>query len=263
MSGVLRVWPWLVARPIAHRGLHDKSRGIIENSLAAASAAIAGNFAIESDVQATRDGEAVVFHDEKLDRLTVASGDLRLRSAAEIVEIGYRGGKGLIPTFADLLATVAGRVPLIVEVKSRFDGDLGLARRVGALIGDYPGPLALKSFDPEILVYLRSCTPAYPLGLVAQASYDEEDWPGLSPQRRRMLTAFSDYERTQPDFLSWNITDLPHAVATLWRHGLGLPLLAWTVRTSAQADIGARFADQIIFEELDIVTKRQHNQVIT
>jgi glycerophosphoryl diester phosphodiesterase len=251
LSAAPAAWPWLVSRPIAHRGLHAKSQGIIENSLAAAAAAIARNYAIECDVQMTKDGEAVVFHDEKLDRLTPARGDLHDRSALEVVQIGYRDGEGRIPLLTDLLAAVAGRVPLIVEIKSQFDDDFRLAARVAALIANYNGPLALKSFDPAILAHFRKAALARPLGLVAQASYDEADWPDLSWERRQALATFACYERTRPDFLSWNIADLPHATTTLWRSGLCLPLLTWTVRTSEQAGIAARFADQIVFEGLD------------
>lgn len=251
MSDAPAAWSWLASRPIAHRGLHAESRGIIENSLAAAAAAIAHNYAIECDVQMTKDGEAVVFHDEKLDRLTPAHGDLHDRSAFELVRIGYRDGEGRIPLLTDLLAAVAGRVPLIVEIKSRFDDDLRLAARVAALIADYSGPLALKSFDPAILAHFRETALARPLGLVAQAAYDAADWPDLSREKRQALATFADYQRTRPDFLSWNIADLPHATTTLWRSGLCRPLLTWTVRTPAQAGVAAHFADQIVFEGLD------------
>jgi glycerophosphoryl diester phosphodiesterase len=241
-------WPWLTARPIAHRGLHSKSRKIVENSLPAAAAAIADNFAIECDVQATKDGEAVVFHDDDLDRLTSFSGNLRDYTASEVTRIGYRDGPALIPTFDSLLTAVAGRVPLIVEIKSRFDGDLRLTQRITELIRGYAGPLALKSFDTDILVHLRNRALACPLGLVAQATYEEAEWPCLSRDRRNDLATFAAYELAKPDFLSWSVADLPHAVATLWRHGLSLPLLTWTVRTQSQAAIAARFADQMIFE---------------
>ena len=240
-----------MARPIAHRGLHAKGHGLVENSLAAAAAAIAKTYAIECDVQMTKDGEAVVFHDETLDRLTSAHARLCDLSAAEITQIRYCDGEGSIPLLTDFLSAVAGRVPLLVEIKSRFDGDMRLAARVASLIADYSGPLALQSFDPTVLVHFHNSATGRPLGLIAQADYAEAQWPGLSDATRQALTTFSDYARARPDFLAWNIADLPHAVAMLWRTGMGLPLLTWTVRDATQADLAARFADQMIFERFE------------
>jgi glycerophosphoryl diester phosphodiesterase len=239
---------WLAARPIAHRGLHAAECGIVENSVAAAAAAIVANYAIECDVQITQDAEAIVFHDETLDRLTAEQGELRARTARELTTIPYRAGEGRIAAFADFLAKIGGRVPLIVEIKSRFDGDMRLAARVADLIADYSGPLALQSFDPAVLHHLRAAALEHPLGLIAQAHYEEAEWPGLNRPAREALATLADYARVRPDFLAWNVADLPHAVATLWRAGLHLPLLTWTVRTAAEADLAARFADQIIFE---------------
>jgi glycerophosphoryl diester phosphodiesterase len=238
---------WLAARPIAHRGLHAAEGGIVENSAAAAAAAIAANYAIECDVQITKDAEAVVFHDATLDRLTAERSDLRARTARELASIPYRAG-GTIALFSDFLAEIGGRVPLIVEIKSRFDGDMRLADRVTALIADYSGPLALQSFDPAVLHHLRAAAVARPLGLIAQAHYEERVWPGLDRPALDALAALADYPRIRPDFLAWNVADLPHAAATLWRAGLHLPLLTWTVRTAAEADLAAHFADQMIFE---------------
>ena len=137
---------WLVGRPIAHRGLHDRAKGVIENSLSAARAAVADGFAIECDVQLTSDGEAVVFHDAALDRLTAASGPLIERRAAEIGAVALAGAaEDRIPTLGALLDLIGGRVPLICEVKSRFTGDTRLADRVATVAANYPGPMAILS----------------------------------------------------------------------------------------------------------------------
>jgi len=239
---------WLVKRAIAHRGLHAKSRGVIENSLAAALAAIEKNYAIECDVQLAGDGEAVVFHDETLDRLTGVNARLCDLTSREIAEIRFRDGDGKIPLFSDFLATVAGRVPLLVEIKSRFDGDMRLAARVAALSASYSGALALQSFDPAVLMQLRSAGTDRPLGLIAQARYDDPEWRKLSAEERLALAVLAHYGQTRPDFLAWHVADLPHAAATLWREALGRPLLTWTVRDADEGKRATRFADQIIFE---------------
>jgi glycerophosphoryl diester phosphodiesterase len=244
---------WLVARPIAHRGLHDAAVGIVENSLAAARAAVVGNYAIECDVQLSADGEAVVFHDDRLERLTDARGRLDATPLAELTRLRLRGSGETLPTFSRLLETVAGRTPLVVELKSRFDGDPSLARRVAELVAGYDGPLALESFDPDPIAFLRASGAALgvgrvPLGMVAQARYDAAEWPELPEARRAELAQWLHFSRTRPDFLSFNVEDLPHAVAGLFREGLERPVMAWTVRSAARAHAAAQWADQIVFE---------------
>jgi glycerophosphoryl diester phosphodiesterase len=88
---------WIVARPIAHRGLHDKANGIVENTITAAKAAVDGDFAIECDVQLTADGEAVVFHDFTLDRLTGETGEVVRRKASELSGIAITGSSTALP----------------------------------------------------------------------------------------------------------------------------------------------------------------------
>lgn len=244
---------WLTARPIAHRGLHDPSRGVIENSIGAARAAIAAGFAIECDVQPTRDGEIVVFHDDTMERLTGASGKVAALDAAALSAIPLKGSGETIPTFEAFLAAVAGRAPLVVEIKSGFDGDLTAARRAAETLSRYRGPVAVESFDPEPIAFLRAQAAALgiahiPLGIVAEAAYDGADWAALSPARRDEMTHFLHYRRTRPDFLSWNVGDLPHAIPFLLREGLRLPVTVWTVRSRDRAEAAAPWADQIVFE---------------
>src|SRR5215208_2222472 len=108
MQPPTRAFDWLIARPIAHRGLHDAKRGIIENTRSAFAAAMASNYAIECDVQLAADGEAVVFHDDTLDRLALAQGPLIARTSAELKSIMLRGSTDRIGTLADLLGEVRG-----------------------------------------------------------------------------------------------------------------------------------------------------------
>ncbi len=240
---------WLVRRPIAHRGLHDRAAGVIENSLAAARAAIAGEYAIECDVQLTADGEAVVFHDFVLDRLTPASGAIVERRAAELGAVRLSGSSDDgIPTLGVLLDLIGGRVPLICEVKSSFAGDLRLADRVAELAARYAGPLAIKSFDPAVLAHLRGRQSPNPLGIVAEAAYDAAEWPTLTPDRRAGLAALTHVGETRPDFLSWRVHDLPHAAPALFRLALDRPVISWTVRTPDQRQRAATWADQMVFE---------------
>ena len=244
---------WLVARPIAHRGLHDRAAGRIENSIQAARAAIERGFAIECDVQLSADGEAMVFHDFKLDRLTAQTGQVRARKAAELENVVLKDSADRIVALPAFLDLVAGRVPLVIEIKSRFDGDLALTRRVAEILAGRRAPVAIKSFDPDAIAFLRENGAALglagvPLGVVGESRYRKTEWPRLPPQMRIELPNLLHYERTRPDFLSWRVDDLPHAAPFLCRTALGLPVVTWTVRTPEQRANASRWADQIVFE---------------
>ncbi len=244
---------WPTALPIAHRGLHDEKCGVVENSIGAAQAAIAAGFGIECDVQATEDGELVVFHDDALERLTTQSGRVAARKAHELSAIALRGSGESIPTFAAFLEAIGGRTPLVVEIKSDYDGSVTAARRVAELLSGYDGPVVVESFDPDPIAFLRDNGDAFgighvPLGIVGQANYDAQDWPTLPEAQRQEMTQFLHYPRTRPDFLSWSLADLPHAIPFLARSALGLPVTIWTVRTAQEAITARQWADQIVFE---------------
>ena len=248
MSPGASVPDWLVRQPIAHRGLHDRGAGVVENSTTAARAAMSRNYAIECDVQLTADLEAVVFHDFTLDRLTHESGPVEDLRADRLGGVALLGSADRIPLLSAFLATVDGRVPLVCEIKSRFEGDLRLADRVADLAAAYQGPLALKSFDPQVIAHLRSHSWAGPLGIVAEAAYDDPEWSGLAPQLKRDLSHFLHFGETRPDFLSYHVGDLPNAVPYLCRTAIGIPVMAWTVRTPEQRQRAATWADQMVFE---------------
>jgi glycerophosphoryl diester phosphodiesterase len=244
----LRAPDWLTARPIAHRGLHDRARGIIENMPAAARAAIAGNFAIECDIQLTADGEAMVHHDDELGRLTEGSGALLAKTATELKATAFKDTPERMMTLGDLCALVAGRVPLVIEVKSHFDGDRRLVSRMAEVLAAYSGPAVGMSFDPDHVMGLRELLPSRPRGIVAERHYTESDWPEASLAQRRGMTHMRHFFRTQPDFVAYWIDELPAAAPSIARNILGCPLLTWTVRTDEQRQRAARYADQMIFE---------------
>jgi glycerophosphoryl diester phosphodiesterase len=246
---------WLIAQPIAHRGLHDIANGIVENTLAAAEAAAARAMTIECDVQASADGEAMVFHDETLDRLTHSSGPLSQMSRRQIENVRFREGSERIPAFSDLLGRIGGRTPILCEIKSGFDGDMRLADRIAEIAAGYDGPLALKSFDPAIPTHFRGAsTPPgppgrpCPVGVVAEASYEGDYWRALSAGQKASCANFLHYPQTRPDFLSFCVDDLPHSTPFLLRNLASMPVMAWTVRTKAQQRLSAQWADQMIFE---------------
>jgi glycerophosphoryl diester phosphodiesterase len=244
----MRAPDWLTARPVAHRGLHDAARGIIENMPGAAQAAIAGNFSIECDIQLTADGEAMVHHDDALGRLTEGSGALLEKTAAELKAVKFRDTPEHMMTLGDLCALVAGRVPLVIEVKSRFDGDRKLVTRMAQMLASYQGPVVGMSFDPDQVLALREKMPALPRGIVAEREYTAADWPEATPAQRRGMEHLRHAFRTRPHFVAFWVNELPAAAPWIARHIFGLPLLTWTVRTPEQRERAARYADQMIFE---------------
>jgi glycerophosphoryl diester phosphodiesterase len=244
----MRAPPWLTARPVAHRGLHDAARGIMENMPAAAQAAIAGNFSIECDIQLTADGEAMVHHDDALGRLTEGSGALKAMTAAELKSIKFRDTPERMMSLGDLCALVDGRVPLVIEVKSHFDGDRKLVRRMAQVLASYSGPAVGMSFDPDQVLGLRETMPALPRGIVAQRNYDDDYWAKLTPAQRQGMLHLRHAFRTRPHFVAFSVNQLPAPAPWIAHNVFGLPLLTWTVRTPEQRARAAQYADQMIFE---------------
>jgi glycerophosphoryl diester phosphodiesterase len=244
----VRAPDWLTARPVAHRGLHDRARGIIENMPAAAQAAIDGNFSIECDIQLTADGEAMVHHDDALGRLTEGSGALLGMSSGQLRAVKFTDTTERMMSLGDLCALVAGRVPLVIEVKSHFDGDRKLVARMAEVLASYRGPAVGMSFDPHQVLALREKMPQLPRGIIAQRSYDNDSWKKLTPEQRQGMLHLRHTFRTRPHFVAFWVDQLPAPAAWIARNVFGLPLLTWTVRTSEQRERAARYADQMIFE---------------
>jgi glycerophosphoryl diester phosphodiesterase len=244
----MRAPDWLTARPVAHRGLHDNARGIIENMPGAAEAAVAANFGIECDIQLTADGEAMVHHDDELGRLTEGSGALLGKTAAELKATKFRDTSERMMSLADLCALVAGRVTLVIEVKSHFDGDRKLVKRMAEVLRPYRGPAVGMSFDPDQVMALRELMPQLPRGIVAETTYEAADWPEATPAQRRGMLHLRHALRTRPHFVAYWIDELPAAAPWIARNIFGCALLTWTVRTPEQRAKAARYTDQMIFE---------------
>jgi glycerophosphoryl diester phosphodiesterase len=237
---------FLTARPIAHRGLHDASRGVVENTAAAFAAAMAHGYAIECDLQITRDGDAVVFHDDGLERLTTAEGLVKNMTAAGMGALTLRGSTSRIQTLQELLRQVNGKVPLVIELKSHWDGDERLAARTLEALASYSGPYCLMSFDPDVVAALRRLSPATPRGIVAERAFDPYySWLPLA--RQQELRSFSHIVRTRPDFVSFYFEELPFAPVTALR-AAGMPVITWTIRSPSEARQALRHCDQITFE---------------
>jgi glycerophosphoryl diester phosphodiesterase len=239
---------WLTARPVAHRGLHGG--GVIENSLSAAAAAVAANYAIEVDLQLSSDGEIVVFHDDTLDRLTSETGDVVARTAAQLKAVKLKDSSDTVPSLDELLALVAGKVPLVLELKSPWNGEVTLAKKVADRLVNYEGPVAVMSFDPDLVKALRKHAPGLPRGIVAERWYLHPHWNFLSTGRKQYLGLLLHLFRTKPHFVAYAQFDLPAVAPLLARYLFGMPLLSWTVRIERERTRVRKWVDQIIFEHI-------------
>jgi glycerophosphoryl diester phosphodiesterase len=147
----------------------------------------------------------------------------------------------------DLCDLAAGRVPLVIELKSHHDGDRRLVARAADVLSHYAGPAALMSFDPAQIAALREIAPGLPRGLVAER-HRRRAGDGLAAGMKRALAYAPSALRTRLQFLAYGVKDLPGAVPLVARNLLGLPLLTWTVRSDADRQTATRWADQMIFE---------------
>jgi glycerophosphoryl diester phosphodiesterase len=175
-------------------------------------------------------------------------GALRDLSEATLKRVPFHATANRMMSLGDLLDLVDGRVPLVIELKSRFDGDLHLAERAAKVLAGYRGPAAVMSFDPASVIALRRLAPGLVRGIVAERRYAPPEWKHLSVTQRIALPLLLHGWKSRPDFIAYRVDDLAALPPRAARHAFGLPLLTWTVRTEEQRTLAARFADQAIFE---------------
>jgi glycerophosphoryl diester phosphodiesterase len=237
-------------KPIAHRGLHDAAKGIIENTVLAFEAAMARGYGIECDVRPAACSTPMVFHDLTLERLIEAEGPIAAREAATLKRLSYRTVGGSMIDLADLLYLVNGRVPLLIEIKSEWEApDARYLEAIAATAAAYRGPIALMSFDPAVMTGIRALAPQIPRGIVSGLFAGDCWWRGkLGPERAYSLSHLLESGPAAPDFYAYDVAALPTPVTRFVREVLGLPLFTWTVRTQEQREVAARWADAPIFE---------------
>lgn len=237
---------WLTSVPMAHRGLHDIDHGIIENSESAFGAAIGAGYGMECDVQVSLDGEAMVFHDAKLDRLTENSGRMAACNASEIGAMRLGGSSDTVQTLGELLEQIDGKTPLLVEIKKNERKPGALEERTRDLLKSYKGPAAVMSFNPESMGWFAANAPDIPRGQLSTAF--KTGGGSNRPALQRFLARHLLLNRiSRPDFIGYDINHLP-APATSFLRRRGMPILTWTVRTDINRDVASKYADNIIFE---------------
>ena len=229
---------------IAHRGLHDRARGVPENSLPAFECAVAGGYAIELDIHLTKDGQAVVFHDDTLMRMTGKSVNIKDRTYAELQTLALDGTNCRIPLFQDVLTYVGGRVPLLIELKNKgFPG--ALEQTFIRLIRGYRGPYIVESFNPLTIWWLRRHAPQIIRGQLACMEYD-----GMRPGLRTFILSRMLFNCiARPHFISYRLSDITERLSKKCRRQR-IPLLCWTVRKKDEFDKARRLCDGAIFEQI-------------
>jgi len=236
---------WLRSVPVAHRGLHDIEKGIPENSIAAFRAALEAGFAIECDVRLAADGVPMVFHDADLKRLTGVEGKADTLTSAELGRLPILGTGETAPTFAAFLGLVAGRVPLLIEVKNYGDGTAEkLAAATWSVLKGYTGDYAVQSFAPDIVAWFHDHAPHVARGQIAT---DPDSMSSLTEAERAALKTKLAADHGDPDFIAYDVKLLP-APLTDRARAAGKPVLTWTVKTPEQRAIAERHADNMIFE---------------
>ncbi len=234
---------WLTAHPFAHRGLHGE--GAPENTVAAFECALAAGYAIELDVQMLGDGELVVFHDSDLARAVGIARTLAQEDRHTIGRYALFGTAQRIPTLAHVLALVAGRVPLLIEIKNR-PTRAGIEQAVWTQLSRYAGPYAVQSFNPVTVGWFRRHAPAVLRGqLSGSLRYAE-----VSPLERFVSRHLWTIAWSQPHFINYELAALPNAWVQWVARRAALPVLCWTVRTDAERRKADVLGLNYIFENL-------------
>lgn len=227
---------WLTERPIAHRGFHDMNKTRWENTLSAFDAAIARGYAIECDVHLSSDRVPVVIHDDSLQRLAGRDGFVWQRTAAELGTMKVGGTDDHFPTLQETLDLVAGKVPLVVELKGIPGHDQWLVEAVGNVLKRYKGKVAVMSFDHWLIRDFARYMPGIPGGLTA---YGRDN---------QLIEAHFSMLAHDIAFTSYAAGDLPNPFVSFVRDRLKMPVITWTIRDQPAIDLTFQHADQMTFE---------------
>ena len=237
---------WL-CQPFAHRGLHDYSSHIIENSGAAILLAIQKKYAIEIDLQASLDHEPMVFHDLSLERLTNLGGKLREKHSKELKEITYKNSSDKILSLSDILLLVNRQVPILIEIKKSDCNEILFCQNIAENLRNYKGLYAVMSFHPNLIYNCLEVFPDMPRGLIfSNYKRNRYAWP-------RFLMLWSSWQRLiAPQFIAYDVKDIAGITPYIIKHVLGLKLLTWTVRNQTQLKSLQSWVDAPIFEGFEV-----------
>lgn len=228
----------------AHRGLHDNAAGTPENSMAAFRRAVEGGFGIELDVQLTRDGIPVVFHDFTLDRICRGQGKICDYTYNELQQFELCGTQEKIPKLEDVLRLVDGRVPLIVELKIEWT-NMSLCPAVDRLLSEYKGLYCIESFNPLAVFWYRTHRREIVRGQLSDAFLKEGEYVGAFSFLLQNLL-FNWVGR--PDFIAYNCKYPKILSRRICRSFYHSKAAAWTIRSKEQLAEAKKYFDIFIFD---------------
>lgn len=230
---------WLTDKPIAHRGLFDSESP--ENSLPSFKNAVEHGFPIELDVRLTDDKTIVVFHDDKLGRMTDSDGYVSNLKESNLNTLKLLKTDCCIPTFEQVLETVNGKVPLLIEIK-KVVKSFALEEKLIDMLKSYNGDYAVESFDPYSMEYFYKNAPQIMRGQLS--SYFHNSNIDLSHRDKMRLKKLKYNTLSHPDFIAYKVSNLPNKYVK----NCGLPVVAWTVKSESQAQKISDICDNYIFE---------------
>lgn len=229
----------------AHRGLHDISVSVPENSLAAFSRAVQKGCGIEMDVQLSSDGIPVVFHDASLSRMCALDRRVDSMTFDELQQLSLADTSEKIPSLKEALQLVGGRVPLLVEIKMdhlNFD----IPKHIDALLSSYEGPYCVESFHPAALWWYRKNRPHIFRGQLS-TNFNIENHT-LSPFQflfgKMVLNVIS-----RPDFISYNWRFQKDPSLQLCRRLFGSVCAGWVIRSPQELASCQKTFQMYIFED--------------
>lgn len=236
---------FLKNRIIAHRGYHDISKNIPENSIASYKRAIEYGYAIEIDLHLLKDGNIVSMHDDYLERMTGNSKKLVDCTYDEIKDLKLLETEEHIPLLKEILDLVNGRVPLLIEYK--YDNKVGLLEEKSMeLLKNYKGEYAIQSFNPESVKWFKDNYKDIPRGQLASSFANEK----MCFIKKLILKNVLLFSYNKPDFVSYAIKDLPNSRIGKLRKK-GICIFGWTIRDKEAFDFAKKYCDSSVCEYMD------------
>lgn len=233
---------WIKEIPIAHRGLHTKD--IPENSLSAFENAVKNNYAIELDVQFTKDKEVVVFHDANLKRMTNDSRNIEYVNYDELKNLRLGNTNERIPTLEEVLELVDNKVAILIEIKDCNDY-IELSEKTYKILKGYKGNYAIQSFNPFILDWYKNNASEVIRGQLSGSFTEGSE--SLNVFEKFVLKNLLLNFKSKPNYIVYELEALPKLKLENLRKK-GVPTIIWTVKNKEEMEKACKYSDNIIFE---------------